>query len=155
MLAQAINEALVGNDCIYYGPPERVTTQEADIIFVGFWADKGSCSEEIKKYLSTLENKKIFLFGTAGFGGSLIYFDAIMTDVKQNISASNTIMDSFMCKGKMPSDVLKRHQKQLKEQSENINILNMIDNYKRSCLHPDTLDLMTVKVLVKKVVDGI
>lgn len=42
---------------------------DAECIFVGFWTDKGTCDDNITAFLNKLENKKVFLFGTAGFGG--------------------------------------------------------------------------------------
>lgn len=34
-------------------------------------------------YLHQLENKKVFLFGTVGFGGESSYFDQILERVKR------------------------------------------------------------------------
>lgn len=151
IIAEAIKDALGENSCIYCGKPHGILTQDAEIIFVGFWVSRGSCSEEIKKYLETLENKKIFLFGTAGFGGSETYFETILTGVKDYISKSNTIMGSFMCQGKMPDKVLERYQNLLAEQPENSNAIDMIDNYKNALSHPDVQDIENVKVLVKSI----
>lgn len=44
-----------------------------------------------------IKNKKIFLFGTAGFGGSDAYFEKILGQVKQSIDASNTVIGEYMC----------------------------------------------------------
>ena len=149
IIAQAIKEELNENSCIYYGKPAGISTQDAEIIFVGFWVFMGSCTEEMKRYLGSLENKKIFLFGTAGWGGEAVYFEKILTDVKQYISESNTILDSFMCQGKMTHNVLERYQKMLVEQPDNINTQNMIENYHIALSHPDIQDVEAVKLLVK------
>ena len=42
----------------------------ADVIFVGFWCDKGSCSPVVQHFLQGLAGKRVFLFGTCGFGES-------------------------------------------------------------------------------------
>ena len=52
-----------------------------DIFFVGFWTDKGTADSKTIEYLKGLRDKKIFLFGTCGFGGSEAYFDRILTNV--------------------------------------------------------------------------
>ncbi|MDD4149000.1 MAG: flavodoxin family protein [Bacteroidales bacterium] len=150
IIAKAIKDVLNENNCIYYGKPDGLLTQDVKIVFVGFWVLRGSCPEEIKLYLRTLENKKIFLFGTAGFGGSETYYEGIMAEVKQYISESNIIVDSFMCQGKMTKNVLERYQKLLKEKPEDDNILNMINNYKDALLHPDADDVEAIKSLVKR-----
>ena len=149
IIAQAIKEELDESSCIYYGKPAGILEHDAEIIFVGFWVFIGTCTEEMKKYLGTLENKKIFLFGTAGWGGSAVYFEKILTDVKQYISTSNTIIDSFMCQGKMTHNVLERYEKKLEEQPEDPNTLSMIENYNNALPHPDVQDIEAVKVLIK------
>lgn len=151
VIADTIKNVLDEKSCIYFGKPDEVFSHDADVIFVGFWVSKGSCTEEIKRYLETLKNKKIFLFGTAGFGGTEGYFENILTDVKQYIPESNKIIGSFICQGKMPHNVLERYQKLYKEQPENENILNMIANYKNALSHPDLHDVEAVKALVKAV----
>ena len=154
IIAEAIKDALNEKKCTYYGKPDGISTQDAEVIFIGFWVFRGSCPEEIKKYLRTLENKKIFLFGTAGFGGSETYFETILTDVKSYVSNSNIIKDSFMCQGKMPDRVLERYQSLLSEDPENSNAIDMIENYKSALSHPDTQDVENVKVLVKSIFKG-
>ncbi len=151
IIAEAIKEALDENTCIYFGKADEISTQEAGFVFVGFWVYRGSCAEEIKRYLKTIENKKISLFGTAGFGGSESYFEAILAEVKQNISASNTIMDSFMCQGKMPHHVLERYEKLFENQPDNSSISDMLDNYKNALSHPDTQDIEKAKVFARNI----
>ena len=109
----------------------------------------------IDSFLGTLENQKIFLFGTAGFGGSESYFESIITDVKQYISPSNIVVDSFMCQGKMSENVLERYQKILIEQPENKNTQDMIDNYNQALSHPDMHDVLAAQVRVKSILDRI
>ena len=67
LLAQSIRDTLPG-DCLYFGTPDPKAL-EAETVYVGFWTDKGSCDESIAQFLKTLTNQKVFLFGTAGFGG--------------------------------------------------------------------------------------
>ena len=76
-LAEAIRQTLPTLDCVYCGAP-HVAANSADVIFAGFWTDKGICDSQMGEFLQTLENKKVFLFGTAGFGGSAAYFTQIL-----------------------------------------------------------------------------
>ncbi len=149
IIAQAIKAELDENSCVYYGKPAGVLTHDAEVIFVGFWVFLGSCTEEMKKYLGTLENKKIFLFGTAGWGGSAVYFEKILNDIKHYIHGSNTIVDSCMCQGKMTHNVLERYEKKLEEEPDNANTKSMIKNYNDALSHPDVQDIEAVKVRVK------
>ena len=68
-LAQAVREALPGQECLYFGPPDEAAL-EAQTVYAGFWTDKGSCDEEMARFLKRLTDQRVFLFGTAGFGGA-------------------------------------------------------------------------------------
>ena len=67
----------------------KKNVENSDIIYVGFWTDKGNASKEALDYLKTLHHQKIFLFGTAGFGKSDNYFKKIIDKVKESIDESN------------------------------------------------------------------
>lgn len=155
VIAKAIKDTLNENACVYYGKPGKTVPQNASVIFVGFWVQRGSCSEEIKQYLKSLENKKIALFGTAGFGGSEDYFETILAEVKQHISESNEVIGSLMCQGKMPHSVLERYQKLLETKPNDGNVLNIIYNYNNALSHPDTLDVEAAKKFTRDIVSKV
>lgn len=136
MLADTINNVLPDND-------------NDDIVFVGFWTDKGNADSKTIEYLKLLRNKKIFLFGTCGFGGSEAYFDRILTNVKSNIDSSNEIIGEYMCQGKMPSSVRERYLKMKESDNCPPNIDSLIDNFDKALSHPDEKDLekLSQKVL--------
>ena len=81
-LAQALRQALPAADCLYYGPPSAQALS-AERIYAGFWTDKGVCDGQAREFLATLQGKEVFLFGTAGFGGSPDYFQHILQGVAQ------------------------------------------------------------------------
>ena len=120
-----------------------------DIVFVGFWTDKGNADSKTIEYLKLLRNKKLFLFGTGGFGGSEAYFDRILTNVKSNIDSSNEIIGEYMCQGKMPSSVRERYLKMKESDNCPPNIDVLIDNFDKALTHPDETDLekLSQKVL--------
>ena len=68
-LADAIYETLPKDKCDYFGTNDSQVPQ-SDVCYIGFWTDKGNADQKTLELLSKLKNKKIFLFGTAGFGGS-------------------------------------------------------------------------------------
>ena len=131
MLADKISEILPSDD-------------NDDIVFVGFWTDKGNADSKTIEYLKDLRDKKIFLFGTCGFGGSVAYFDRILTNVKSNIDDSNQIIGEYMCQGKMPQSVRERYLKM----KDVPNIDALIDNFDRALSHPDKEDLEKLSQMV-------
>ena len=73
-LAEAVSSVLPQADLCFFGSPSQEALQ-AERLFIGFWTDKGRCNQEITDFLKTLKGKEVFLFGTAGFGGSQEYFE--------------------------------------------------------------------------------
>ena len=135
MLADTIKSVLPDND-------------NDDVVFVGFWTDKGNADSKTIEYLKLLRDKKIFLFGTCGFGGSEAYFERILTNVKNNIDSSNEIIGEYMCQGKMPESVRNRYLKMKESDNCPPNIDVLIDNFDMALSHPDEKDLEKLSQIV-------
>lgn len=151
MLAEEIRLYMKNAECVYFGEAKE-NIPPADIIFAGFWTDKGNCSDEIGNYLADLQGQKIFLFGTAGFGGSKEYFSRILEQVKGHIPDGNTVIGTFMCQGKMPASVKARYEKMLESDPENERIKAMLINFDQALSHPDHHDLEELRAAVQKAV---
>lgn len=151
MLAEEIRLYMKNAECVYFGEAKE-NIPPADIIFAGFWTDKGNCSDEIGNYLAGLQGQKIFLFGTAGFGGSKEYFSRILEQVKGHIPDGNTVIGTFMCQGKMPASVKARYEKMLESDPENERIKAMLINFDQALSHPDHHDLEELRAAVQKAV---
>lgn len=146
-LAEHIKNTLGDKDCVYFGEPTEKAI-DADIIFAGFWTDKGTCDDNFKNFISSINCKKIFLFGTAGFGGSKEYFNKILSAVKENINKNCIIAGEFMCQGKMPISVRKRYEAMEETAQKHI----LIANFDTASSHPDNNDLADLGKAVSKVI---
>ena len=84
-----------------------------------------------------------------GFGGSVTYFERILTNVKNYIDPSNEMIGEYMCQGKMPSSVRERYLKMKESDNCPPNIDALIDNFDKALSHPDKKDLekLSQKVL--------
>lgn len=149
MLARAIKEVLPAESCLYYGKPDGQYV-DAPMVFVGFWADKGFGDGVSTDFIKTLKNKKVFLFGTAGFGGSQEYYDKILNNVLQNLDVSNKIIGTFMCQGKIPIIARQYYEKKLAAAPGDEKLENLIENFDRALSHPDQTDCDNVKELAIK-----
>ena len=147
-LADAIRAALPAEDLHYFGAPADAAL-DAERIYVGFWTDKGHCNDEITAFLKTLKNKQVFLFGTAGFGGSPEYFDKILVTAKKHLDRSNVIIGSYMCQGRMPQSVRERYVKMKASPLPIPNIDSMIENFDAAASHPNENDLQQLKQMVR------
>ncbi len=145
LLAEKIKDTLPEKECIYSGAPD-MKAEEADMIFAGFWTDKGSCGETISEFLRSLRGKQVFLFGTAGFGGSEEYFRQILSRVEEQLDGSNSLIGSYMCQGKMAPAIRKRYESRLSEEPEKMK--RLIENFDLALPHPDEADLAHLKEAV-------
>ena len=76
MLAEALRAHLQMSDgCVL--APDCAEMDSSDVFFVGSWTDKGDCGANTAAFLEKLEHKKVFLFGTCGFGRSDAYYDTV------------------------------------------------------------------------------
>ena len=149
-LADRLHDILPHEHCVYFGDTSHYSPDlGADLIFAGFWTDKGSCDESIAQFLKTLTNQKVFLFGTAGFGGSEEYFNKILKTVQKDLHSSNTVIGSFMCQGKMPMSVRQRYENMKKQPLHLPNLDAMIENFDKALSHPDADDLERLKQAVR------
>ena len=121
------------------------------MIYIGFWTEKGDADSLTIEFLKQLKNKKIFLFGTAGYGESEKYFKNIINNVKRNIDSSNIIIGTFMCQGKMPLSVRTRYEKMKQQNNLSINVDNLITNFDKALSHPNEKDLKKLEKIIKSI----
>lgn len=148
LLADTLHTCLPQESCCYFGTPDPAAL-EADELYVGFWTDKGTADESTLDFLKQLHGKNIFLFGTAGFGGSEEYFSKILKQAERSLDRSNTVFGRYMCQGKMPLSVRQRYEGMKKQPIHLPNLDALIENFDNALSHPDADDLERLKQAVK------
>lgn len=148
LLAETIRALLPEGSCAYFGPPCEAV--EADAVFCGFWTDKGTCNEDVAAFLRTLGGKRVFLFGTAGFGGDPAYFEKILGTVREKLPETAKLCGSFACQGKMPEAVRKRYEAMPDSPARQA----MLENFDKALAHPDEADLEALREAVKPVLEA-
>ena len=147
-LADTIRGALPDARCAYFGEAKSADP-DAEMIYVGFWTDKGKADADTLDFLQQLRSKRVFLFGTAGFGGSAPYFEKILAATRKALDGSNTVIGSFMCQGKMPVSVRQRYEAMKAKPLHIPNLDALIENFDKALSHPDAADLEQLKQAVK------
>ena len=155
ILAEEIRSYMDGQngsteECLYFGEPvpddvngEKLSV--AEVIFAGFWTDKGDSGAKLAEFLESLHGSRVFLFGTAGFGGSEEYFNRILEKVSTHLAADNTVAGRYMSQGKMPVSVRKRYESMLEQNPEDERMKAMVENFDRALSHPDASDLENLR----------
>lgn len=128
---------------------------EADVVFVGFWCDKGSCSPAVQHFLQGLVGKRVFLFGTCGFGESDEYFVQILDRVRAYLPADAQYIGGAMCQGKMGMGVKRRYEGMLEKDPENAQARMLIDNWNKAQSHPNEDDFSRIAAAAKEALAGI
>lgn len=127
----------------------------ADVVFVGFWCDKGSCSPAVQHFLQGLVGKRVFLFGTCGFGESDEYFAQILDRVRAYLPAEAQCIGGAMCQGKMGVGVKRRYEGMLEKDPENAQIRMLIDNWNKAQSHPNEGDFSRIEAAAKEALAGV
>ena len=128
---------------------------EADVVFVGFWCDKGSCSPAVQHFLQGLAGKRVFLFGTCGFGESDEYFAQILERVRAYLPVDAQFIGGAMCQGKMGMGVKRRYEGMLEKDPENAQARMLIDNWNKAQSHPNEDDVSRIAAAAKEALEGI
>lgn len=143
-LADAIREVLPPEDCCYFGPPDAAALA-AQRLYIGFWTDKGTCDGDTAAFLAQLTNQEVFLFGTAGFGGSAECFEQIAHRVETLLPAGVTVLGHHLCQGRMPMTVRQRYA----AMEDSPRRTQMLENFDAALSHPDAEDLRQLQNAVR------
>lgn len=111
---------------------------------MGFWTDKGTCDETIAQFLKGLTRQRVFIFGTAGFGGAPAYFEQILGRVREHLALEVPVAGTYMCQGQMPPAVRARYE----AMEDTPRRRAMLENFDRALGHPDQEDLARLKAAV-------
>ena len=136
-LAKALSEAIPQAVC---APVGEADWSDADVVFLGFWTDKGNCSAKLRERLAELADKKVFLFGTAGFGASEEYFAQIVHRIQAEMPSSCSLAGWFMCAGQMPETVRLRYAAMAEDAEMGEKGKAMLKIYDAAVGHPDETD---------------
>ena len=129
-LADAIHETLPEDGCEYFGAI-KTPVPSSELLYIGFWTDKGNADNETLTLLSTLKNRRI------------------LGQVRQSIDPSNTIIGEYMCQGKMPQSVRERYMKMKENPEHPANLDALIKNFDCALSHPDSDDLEKLRNLCR------
>lgn len=120
------------------------TPEEADLVFLGSWTDKGCMADSIQERARTLKDKKVFLFGTCGFGGK-DYQEQLFQRAASLLDESCQIVGHFYCQGKMPMVIRDRYVSMLREHPDDKRLKVSVENFDQALSHPDSQDLDDLK----------
>ncbi len=129
---------------------EEYRGKDADVFFVGFWVDRGTCSLPVIDILSELHGKKIALFGTCGMGKGTAYYRTIEQKVTVWLPDDCEYLGMFLCQGKMPMKVREKYEISREDPREEALRKEMLKNFDEALFHPNDDDLSDARAFVEQ-----
>ncbi|MCC0783480.1 flavodoxin [Clostridioides sp. ES-S-0108-01] len=126
-----------------------INYENYDIVFLGYWVDKGICDKNSKQVVENIHNKKIALFGTMGASTKGSYGDSIIEKIESIISKDNEILGSFICQGKIAEGLKAKYEEISKLYPENEHIREQLNNYEESQNHPNKQEICEASIFAK------
>lgn len=150
-IAKKIFEVLPGmeKDIVRFEPGMQIS--DAEIVFVGFWINRGTCSMDLLDYISQLHGKKIALFGTCGMGTDDAYYKKLTDEIEAWLPDDSICMGTFMCQGKMPMSVREKYESMLGNGNDEW-VQRMIRNFDTALTKPDKEDLNHAANFIKEMI---
>ena len=121
------------------GEHDECSPAEAQLVLLGSWTDKGGLDPSLAEKLPQLAGKRVFLFGTCGFGGSAEYYERVLERFASGRPEDAEVVGRFMCQGQMPPAVRERYVRMAEQDPKRF--APMIENFDRALGHPDAADL--------------
>lgn len=120
------------------------TPDEADLVFLGSWIDRGEMAASMRKAASAIHGKKVFLFGTCG-AADPEYFQQLFLRAKSLLDESNHVVGHFYCQGKMPLRFRESYITMLESRPDDPKVLDRIKNFDLALHHPNKQDLTALQ----------
>lgn len=125
-----------------------------DLIFYGFWVDKGEIDEVAKNFLDKITGKKLALFYTAGIEKENDYVNTMNENFTNYANTKNHVLGCFMSQGAISDEVIE-FSKQLALKFPNDSRYEITpkreQRWKESKKHPNEQDLENVKEYAQKI----
>lgn len=150
MIAESIAEAIPG--CDLKAVEETPAADAYDIVFPGFWVDKGHADDKMLAYMETVKGKKVAPFFTLGAWPDSEHADHVFEDTKGRLEG-NEILGHYRCQGKVDPKLLER----MAQMTENPHPMSpeRKARLEEAAKHPDANDCTKAKAFAQAIMGGV
>lgn len=140
-VAEAIYCALPDSKeiCDVKNVPQDLETY--DIVFAGFWVDRGMPDNSAKIFLEGLLNKNVALFATLGAPDDSKHAQGSMKQGRMLLNRSNNHLGDFLCRGKVNEIIVEQMAKKPATDPHSAKISSWQAMLEESAKHPNADDL--------------
>ena len=150
-VAEAITSVLpAGTPCVSMKElPSDIASY--DLVFVGFWVDKGTANKEARDVLGTLHNPHVALFATAGVPPHMAHAKESLVNAAKCLPDGVEPVGTFICQGKVDPKVIEMMYKMFPPGSAHGQSPERDALHKSAETHPDEQDFANAKEFAKSV----
>lgn len=118
-------------------------------IALGYWVDRGMPNGHMKKVLSEVSGKKLFLFGTLGADPHSEHGEKCKAQARKLVEEKNEVLGEFLCQGKIDPNLIEMF-KQMPKDNIHAYTEENAKRYHLASTHPDEKDLAEASLAAKK-----
>ena len=126
-----------------------------DLVFAGFWVDKGTANKEAREVLGTLHNPHIALFATAGVPPHMEHAKQSLVNAAACLPEGVVPVDTFICQGKVDPKVIEMMYKMFPKGHSHGQSADRDARHKQAAVHPNEDDCKVAQEFAKHVLDSI
>ncbi len=155
MVAEAVAEVMPNADI--FAIENAPNPADYDLVAVGYWVDRGRPDNKTCKWLESLENSKIILFGTLGAYPDSDHAKESMANGEALVKdRGNIVLGSWLCQGKVDPKLLQAMAK-MPNAGGHLMTEERKARIEEAKKHPNDQDLENVKQFIRsmltKVID--
>ena len=111
-----------------------------DLVFAGFWGDKGTANKEARDVLGTLHNPYIALFATAGVPPQMAHAKESLINASKCLPDGVEPVGTFICQGKVDPKVIEMMYKMFPKGHSHGQSADRDERHKQAAVHPNEDD---------------
>lgn len=125
-----------------------------DLVFIGYWVDKGSPNQEAAEFMATINNKKVALFATLGAYPDSQHAEDSLEKGKSFLGKNCEVVDSFICQGAIDPRLIEWMRTLPKDHPHSPD-KKRIKRWEDASNHPDSKDLKNAREFAENVLRAI
>ena len=124
-----------------------------DLIFTGFWVDKGEANEEAKKVMASLPPVKVGVFATLGANPNSEHAAGALAKGAEAVADGATVLGSFICQGAVDPKLIEMMYKTFPAGSAHGKSPERDALHAEAAKHPDATDLAAAEAFAVTVLE--
>ena len=152
-VAEAITSVLPeGTPCVAMSElPSDIASY--DLVFAGFWVDKGTANKEARDVLGTLHNPHIALFATAGVPPHMEHAKQSLINAAACLPEGVVPVDTFICQCQVDPQVIEMMYNMFPKGHSHGQSADRDARHKQAAVHPNEDDCKAARQFAKHVLD--